>query len=45
MTYMGNVRVSLGSEKGFVDPNKFKLCVENAFEMILKVAHELPTRE
>jgi hypothetical protein len=36
VSYMGNLRVSAGIEKGFLDPRKFKSCVENAFEMTLK---------
>ncbi|XP_062150396.1 wax ester synthase/diacylglycerol acyltransferase 4-like [Alnus glutinosa] len=38
VSYMGNVRVTAGIEKGFLDPQKFKSCMENAFEMMLKAA-------
>ncbi|XP_050248315.1 wax ester synthase/diacylglycerol acyltransferase 4-like [Quercus robur] len=43
VSYMGNLRVAVGSEKGFIDPHKFKLCVINAFEMTLQAAHDIPT--
>ncbi|KAK4577591.1 hypothetical protein RGQ29_027920 [Quercus rubra] len=43
VSYMGNLRVAVGSEKGFLDPHKFKSCVINAFEMTLQEAHEIPT--
>jgi hypothetical protein len=42
VSYMGNLRVSTGIEKGFLNPQKFKSCVENAFEMMLKAVDELP---
>ncbi|XP_050248324.1 wax ester synthase/diacylglycerol acyltransferase 4-like [Quercus robur] len=43
VSYMGNLRVAVGSEKGFLDPHKFKSCVINAFEMTLQAAHDIPT--
>ena len=43
VSYVGNLRVAVGSEKGFIDPHKFKSCVINAFEMTLQAAHEIPT--
>lgn len=43
LSYMGNLRVSIGIEKDFLDCKKLKLCMENAFEMILKAANEIPT--
>lgn len=43
ISYMGKLRVAVGTEKGFIDPQKFKSCTERAFEMILKAAHELPS--
>ncbi|XP_030928792.1 O-acyltransferase WSD1-like isoform X2 [Quercus lobata] len=42
VSYMGSLRVSAVIEKGFLDPQKFKSCVENAFEIILKAADEIP---
>ncbi|KAL4620428.1 hypothetical protein ACB092_06G153100 [Castanea dentata] len=43
VSYMGNLRVAVGSEKGFLDPHQFKSCVINAFEMTLQAAHDIPT--
>ncbi|KAM4103897.1 hypothetical protein ACJW30_06G113600 [Castanea mollissima] len=42
VSYTGNLRVSAIMEKGFLDPQKFKSCVENAFEIMLKAAGEIP---
>ncbi|GMY10136.1 O-acyltransferase WSD1-like [Fagus crenata] len=33
MSYMGDLRVAIGSEKGFLDPHKFKSSIDNAFAM------------
>ncbi|KAA8524379.1 hypothetical protein F0562_010802 [Nyssa sinensis] len=38
VSYVGKLRVSVGVEKGFMDPCKFKSCIENAFQMIFKAA-------
>lgn len=38
VSYMGKVRVAFKMEKGLIDPQKFKSCMENAFEMILKAS-------
>ncbi|KAH9791464.1 hypothetical protein WN944_010146 [Citrus x changshan-huyou] len=43
VTYMGNLRVSLGAEEGFIDSPKLKSCIENAFEMILDAASATPS--
>ncbi|KAL0001963.1 hypothetical protein SO802_015744 [Lithocarpus litseifolius] len=43
VSYMGNLRVAVGLEKGFLDPHKFKSCVINAFEMTFQAAHDIPT--
>ncbi|MFQ6648496.1 hypothetical protein Gotur_021903 [Gossypium turneri] len=40
VSYMGKLRIAVGAEKGYIDPPKFKSSIENAFEMILKAAHE-----
>ncbi|KAM4115553.1 hypothetical protein ACJW30_04G158200 [Castanea mollissima] len=40
VSYMGNLRISAAMEKGFMDPQRFKSCVENAFEKILKAADD-----
>ncbi|KAE8075952.1 hypothetical protein FH972_014632 [Carpinus fangiana] len=47
VSYMGNLRVTAGIEKGLLDPKKFKSCVENAFQMMLKAADrdEVPTKK
>jgi hypothetical protein len=45
VSYMGNLRVTAGIEKGLLDPQKFKSCVENAFQMMLKAADEVPTHK
>ena len=42
VSYMESLTVSAVIEKGFLDPQKFKSCVENAFEIILKAADEIP---
>ncbi|KAA8524360.1 hypothetical protein F0562_010783 [Nyssa sinensis] len=38
VSYVGKLRVSVRVEKGFMDPCKFKSCIENAFQMIFKAA-------
>ncbi|KAA8526366.1 hypothetical protein F0562_008431 [Nyssa sinensis] len=38
VSYVGKLRVSVGVEKGFIDPQKFTSCIENAFEIMLKAA-------
>ncbi|XP_059452804.1 wax ester synthase/diacylglycerol acyltransferase 11-like isoform X2 [Corylus avellana] len=45
INYMGNLRVTAGIEKGFLEPQKFKSCMKNAFEMMLKAVDELPLRK
>jgi len=44
VNYIGELRVTAGIEKGFLDPEKFKSCMKNAFEMMLKAVDELPPR-
>ena len=41
ISYMGKLRVAVGTEKDYIDPQKFNSCIENAFEMMLKAAHEI----
>ncbi|KAH7859372.1 hypothetical protein Vadar_000204 [Vaccinium darrowii] len=36
MSYVGKLRITIRMEKGFVDPQKFNSCIENAFNMISK---------
>nr|KAJ0110549.1 hypothetical protein Patl1_02269 [Pistacia atlantica] len=43
LSYMGNLRVALGAERGFIDAQKLKNCIENAFQMIFKAACESST--
>ncbi|CAB4289665.1 unnamed protein product [Prunus armeniaca] len=38
VSYMGKVKIAFKMEKGLIDPQKFKSCMENAFEMILKAS-------
>jgi hypothetical protein len=47
VSYMGNLRVTAGIEKGLSDPKKFKSCVENTFQMMLKAADrdKVPTKK
>lgn len=38
MSYVGKLRICIATEKDFIDPCKFKACINNAFEAILKAA-------
>ncbi|XP_051125513.1 wax ester synthase/diacylglycerol acyltransferase 4-like [Andrographis paniculata] len=38
ISYVGKLRIALNMEKGFMDPNKFKSCIEYAFDAISKAA-------
>ncbi|KAL9379565.1 hypothetical protein Peur_028047 [Populus x canadensis] len=38
VSYMDNLRVTVGAEKGFIDVQKLKSCIEEAFQMMLKSA-------
>ncbi|RDY12703.1 O-acyltransferase WSD1 [Mucuna pruriens] len=40
MSYVGVLRVTLKTEKGFIDEQKLKSCMQSAFQMILKAATE-----
>ncbi|GAV80596.1 WES_acyltransf domain-containing protein/DUF1298 domain-containing protein [Cephalotus follicularis] len=42
LSYMGKLRVAVGTEKGFIDPQKFKACIEIAYQKMLKAASEIP---
>ncbi|KDP24112.1 hypothetical protein JCGZ_25769 [Jatropha curcas] len=42
VSYMGKLRVAALVEKDFIDQQKYKSCIENAFEMIFKAACEAP---
>ncbi|XP_027359447.1 O-acyltransferase WSD1-like [Abrus precatorius] len=41
MSYMGKLRVAFGLEKGFIDKQKFKSCMEDSFGMILIAARKI----
>ncbi|KAK4438696.1 O-acyltransferase WSD1 [Sesamum alatum] len=38
LSYVGKLRIAMTMEKGFMDPNTFKSCIEYAFEAISKAA-------
>ncbi|GAB4832003.1 hypothetical protein Ancab_006020 [Ancistrocladus abbreviatus] len=38
VSYMQNLRIAMGVEKGFLDLQKFKMCLENAFQLMLEAA-------
>ncbi|CAA3024470.1 O-acyltransferase WSD1-like isoform X1 [Olea europaea subsp. europaea] len=40
VSYVEKLRIVMSVEKGFIDPNKFKSCIEYAFEAISKAALE-----
>ncbi|KAE9457677.1 hypothetical protein C3L33_10430, partial [Rhododendron williamsianum] len=44
VSYMGKLRVAVGTEKGHIDPNKFKSCVQNSFDMMFKAAANSPSQ-
>ncbi|KAK4409277.1 hypothetical protein Sango_0000700 [Sesamum angolense] len=45
LSYMGKLRLAVGTENGLIEAPKFKSCIQNAFDMILKAAvdHYSPT--
>ncbi|KAG2404100.1 uncharacterized protein HKW66_Vig0110220 [Vigna angularis] len=42
MSYMEVIKVTLKTEKDFIDEQKLKSCMQTAFEMILRAAMEIP---
>ncbi|CAB4273392.1 unnamed protein product [Prunus armeniaca] len=44
VSYMGKLRIAFGTQKGLIDPEKFKACMENAFKMILEATDNIPTQ-
>ncbi|XP_045820672.1 wax ester synthase/diacylglycerol acyltransferase 4-like [Trifolium pratense] len=44
MSYTKTLRITLKTHKGFIDEQKFKLCMVRAFEDISKVAMEIPSK-
>ncbi|KAF3444103.1 hypothetical protein FNV43_RR13793 [Rhamnella rubrinervis] len=45
ISYVGKLRVTFGAEKGHIDPQKLKSCMENAFQTIFKASHKSPTND
>ncbi|KAL7128944.1 hypothetical protein ABFS83_13G029100 [Erythranthe nasuta] len=43
VSYMGQMRVALGTENGLIEAPKFRQCVQNAFDMIYKAAVPFPS--
>ncbi|KAL7086909.1 hypothetical protein ACP275_13G032000 [Erythranthe tilingii] len=43
VSYMGQLRVALGTENDLIDAPKFRQCVQNAFDMIYKAALPFPS--
>ncbi|KAL5095937.1 hypothetical protein RYX36_000264 [Vicia faba] len=41
ISYMGMLRVTLKTERDFIDEQRLKTCIQNAFEMIFKATMEL----
>ncbi|XP_054811801.1 wax ester synthase/diacylglycerol acyltransferase 4-like isoform X1 [Prosopis cineraria] len=44
MSYMGTLRITLRTLKGFVEEHKFKLCMHNAFQVIHQAAMNAPAK-
>ncbi|KAM7270792.1 hypothetical protein ACFE04_030006 [Oxalis oulophora] len=42
VSYVGKLRVAIGTEKGFIDSQKFKTCIVDAYDSILSAANEIP---
>ncbi|KAK7281745.1 hypothetical protein RIF29_09992 [Crotalaria pallida] len=42
MSYVKVLRITLRTLKGFIDEQKFKSCLEKAFEVISKASMEIP---
>ncbi|KAL0354231.1 UNVERIFIED_CONTAM: hypothetical protein Sangu_1004400 [Sesamum angustifolium] len=38
LSYMGKLRLGVGTENGLIEAPKFKSCIQNAFDMIFKAA-------
>ncbi|KAE8660899.1 putative Bifunctional methylthioribulose-1-phosphate dehydratase/enolase-phosphatase E1 2 [Hibiscus syriacus] len=41
VSYMGKLRVAIGTEKDHIDPGKLKSSIENAFRIIMEAANEV----
>ncbi|TQD75014.1 hypothetical protein C1H46_039454 [Malus baccata] len=44
LSYMGKVRLTLTTKKGTIDPQKLKLCMENAHDMIFNASDKYPVQ-
>ncbi|OIV90156.1 hypothetical protein TanjilG_01610 [Lupinus angustifolius] len=44
MSYMGKLRIAFGMEKGFINKEKMKSCMENSFEMIIVAARKISAK-
>ncbi|KAK7312817.1 hypothetical protein VNO77_36970 [Canavalia gladiata] len=44
ISYTRTLRITLKTQKGFIDEKKFKFCIVNAFEVISKAAMEIPNK-
>jgi hypothetical protein len=44
MSYTKTLRITLKTQKGFIDERKFKLCMVKAFEDISKAAMEVHSK-
>ncbi|KAE9619913.1 hypothetical protein Lal_00040401 [Lupinus albus] len=44
MSYMGKLKIAFGMEKGFIDKQKIKSCMENSFEMIIVAARNISAK-
>ncbi|KAH0987647.1 hypothetical protein GBA52_014824 [Prunus armeniaca] len=42
LSYMGKLRVAFGAEKGFIDSQKLKASMQNAFGVILEASNPIP---
>ncbi|KAH0987646.1 hypothetical protein GBA52_014823 [Prunus armeniaca] len=42
LSYMGKLRVAFGAEKGFIDSQKLKASMQNAFRVILEASNPIP---
>ncbi|KAL7128941.1 hypothetical protein ABFS83_13G028800 [Erythranthe nasuta] len=43
LSYMGQLRIALGTENDLIDAPKFRQCVQDAFDMIFKAAISFPS--
>lgn len=41
MSYVGELRITSKTLKGFIDEQKFKFCIEKAYDVMFKAAMEI----